>query len=191
MSLLLDILLASIMCAFIENTIFIKGIGTSTLLVVSKNPKQILSFCLSITYMNIVSTVLMYFSEKLIPYGELSYVYQPLVFVIIIGFVYIITLVLMWRFFDKMFLKFKKFIHLSAFNCIVLGTLFIARQQGGTLLEYIGYAFGVGLGFLIATIIVSINNEKLNSECIPRSFRGYPVTLIYIGIISMLIYVLM
>lgn len=186
----LEILLAALMCSFVENTIFINGIGTSTLFVASKYPKQIISFSLSITYINIISSILMYLTEKFIPYGKLSYIYKPVVFVLIIGFVYIITLLVMWRVSDKLFSKLKKFIHLSAFNCVVLGTMFINNSTGGSLKDYVVYAFSVGIGFLFAVFLVSANSRKLNSVEISRSFRGYPATLIYIGIISMLIYVL-
>lgn len=190
MSLFLEMLLAALICAFAENTIFMTAIGTSTLFVASKYPKQVFAFSLSITYINIISSIILYFSQSFIPYGELGYIYKPLVFVLIIGLVYILTLLFLWRFFDKLFAKLKKFIHLSAFNCIVLGTMFINQQNKKSLLDYVLYAFSVGLGFLIASCIVCMNVDKLRSDKVPSSFRGFPVTLIYIGIVSMLIFVL-
>lgn len=190
MSLFLEMLLAALLCAFAENTIFMTAIGTSTLFVASKYPKQVLVFSLAITYINVVSSALLYLSQSFIPYGELGFIYKPFIFVLIIGIVYILTLLFMWRFFDKLFLKLKKFIHLSAFNCIVLGSLFINQTKGGSLLDYVIYSFSVGLGFFIAACIVCMNLDKLKSDKVPSSFRGFPVTLIYIGIVSMLIFVL-
>ena len=49
----------------------------------------------------------------------------------------------------------------------------------------IGYGFGTGLGFFLACFMLNIAHDRLDSEKIPRVFRGFPIMLIYIGIVSL------
>ena len=54
--------------------------------------------------------------------------------------------------------------------------------------EYIFRGIGTGLGFMFAIYITAIVYDRLHDASVPYCFRGYPLTLIYIGIISMAFY---
>ncbi len=54
--------------------------------------------------------------------------------------------------------------------------------------DYVMMGFKLGIGFLVASYILKIAHVKLDSEEVPKSFRGYPILMIYIGIISMALY---
>lgn len=60
--------------------------------------------------------------------------------------------------------------------------------SSGSLLDRVIFALCIGLGFMLATYLLSINYKRLVSSEVPIAFRGFPVTVLYIGIISMLIY---
>lgn len=168
-----------------ENTIFTRALGTSTLFVAAKNKKEIGKFGLSITYICLVSGALSYVADKYILTTQTSFLYKPLAYVIIIGIVYTLTLLLLWKFAYKLFLAVKKFVHISAFNCAVLGALFLNGMETDSLLGYIVFGLGTGIGFFIATFLVSACYDKLSSDKVPDSFRGFPIAMIYIGILSM------
>lgn len=168
-----------------ENTIFARAFGTSTLLIAAKNKKEIVPFGLSITYICLSSGALSFVADKFILTNSTSFLYRPLAYVIIIGFVYIVTLLLLWKFANKFFLSVKKFVHISAFNCAVLGALFLNNLITDSIWGYIIFGLGTGIGFFVATFLVSACYEKLNSEKVPDSFRGFPIAMIFIGILSM------
>jgi electron transport complex protein RnfA len=90
-----------------------------------------------------------------------------------------------WRYFHKLFKQIKKFVHLTVFNCAVLGALFLNSQAGGGILSYIGYGLGTALGFSFAGYLLYIAYDRLNSELVPAAFRGMPIMIIYVGILSM------
>jgi electron transport complex protein RnfA len=69
-----------------------------------------------------------------------------------------------------------------------LGALFLNSRHSDTLFGYIGFGLGTGVGFIIASYFLSIVYDRLFSEDVPESFRGYPLILIYIGILSMAFY---
>jgi electron transport complex protein RnfA len=113
---------------------------------------------------------------------------MPLLYILVISFIYILSLILVWRFFPKVFKRIKAYVHLSVFNCSVLGALFVNSLSGESLSHYIGFGIGTGLGFFLAGYLLYIAHPRLNSELVPAAFRGLPITLVYIGVISLALY---
>lgn len=188
MSYFLQMVTVALTAIFIENTIFARAFGTSTLIVVSRNRKNIFGFGLCVTYITAVTGIVCYFNDKLTAENELNYIYKPFVYILSLGLVYIITLLCLWRFMNKVFGKMRKYVHISAFNCAVLGAMFLNSKYCTTLVEYIVHGIGVGLGFVFAVYLVAIVYDRLYSENVPYCFRGYPLVLLYIGILSMAFY---
>lgn len=185
MELIRNILITAFTAVFAENTIFSRALGTSTLIIVSRNRKNLLGFGLSVTYITALMSVLTFFMNKALSLSENSYIYTPLVYIIILGVVYIITLLCMWRFAPKMFGKMKKYVHISVFNCAVLGSMFLISEHCETLGDYFIHGLGIGLGFVLAVYLTAAVYDRLYSDKAPYSFRGYPLLLLYIGILSM------
>lgn len=173
-----------------ENTILTRAIGTSTMLLASKNKKDIVPFGLSITYICTTTSAISFLVDKFLVKNEISVLYMPLIYVGIIGFVYIVTLLVMWKWIYKLFVKVKKFIHISSFNCAVLGALFLNSMTNKTFLGYLVFGLGTGIGFFGASYLVFTSYDKLNSTKVPQAFRGFPAIMVYIGILSMVFFVL-
>lgn len=182
------IILIAFVAIFVENTIFFRGFGSSTMIISSKNKRYFVGLTLCITYMTTVSCALAYFANKIFTDYDMNYLYLPIIYVVIIGCVYIITLLLLYKIFNSLFVKIKKYIHLSAFNCAVLGAMFISSIKDLSFIEYLVFGLATGIGFMLAAYLLAIVYDKLYSEDVPKSFRGYPIILIYIGIISMALY---
>ena len=94
------------------------------------------------------------------------------------------------------FEKSRKYIHISAFNCAVMGTLFTINHRAAgdssfmNLKSYAAAGLEAGFGFILASLILTAAYRKLNSAKVPASFRGFPAMLVYLGIISMAVYTL-
>lgn len=187
MSAFLEILLAALAAITLENVIFTTAVGSSTLIECAKSPKQLWSFGAFITEFSVLSSCLAYYAEKLFK-NDAASLFLPSVYILCLGLVYIVTLLFIWFAARKMFSGLKKYVHLSAFNCAVLGCLFNNGISGAELGDRVLYAAEIGIGFIFATYLLSINYKKLSSEDVPASFRGFPVSLLYIGFIAMIIY---
>ena len=188
MSFITRVIMLSFAAILIENIVFTYAIGTSTMFLDARSKKQFVSFGLCITYFSVVSSMLAYFANKYLRDYDSVYLITPIIYVLIVGAVYTLTLLVLWKLANKAFMALKKYIHVSAFNCAVLGSVFINVERGGTLIDFAAYGLGTGIGFLLATYLMSIVYEKLYSEDIPESLRGMPATLLYIGILSMAFY---
>ena len=126
-----SLLLASLTAVLFENIIFSKALGTSTMLVFAKYPRNVLEFGLTITYFCLLTGAVSYPFSVYLGKNDISYLYMPLIYVLCVGFIYALTLILLWKLFPKLFLRLKKYIHLSSFNCAVIGVPFIASAQAG------------------------------------------------------------
>lgn len=180
-----NILLTAFTAIFVENTIFYRAMGTSTLIIVAKKRKNLFGFCMGVTYITAVISVLTYFADKIFNPNDVNSLYMPIIYTVILGFVYIVTLLCMWRFFPRLFSKMRKYIHVSVYNCAVLGSMFLISKYCDTLGEYFLHGLGIGLGYVLAVYLTAIVYDRLYSEKSPFIFRGYPLLMIYIGILSM------
>ena len=177
------------------NLIFSQALGTSTLFIAASGRKNLIRTACVITLFTTVASAFTYFVDEFMP--ESIRVYATLIcYTFIIGVLYALFLMILYYFGRKKFDEYKKYIHISAFNCAVMGTLFTISEKAAEDPElmdtahYFMKGLEAGFGFIIASLFLAAAYKKLNSEKVPSSFRGYPAMLIYLGIISMSIYAL-
>lgn len=185
-----DMLLYSLIAIFMENTVFSRGLGTSTALFATRKKHDVLLIGGIMTAIVTAAALILYF---IFPYlRSLSYSYYiiPPVYVLVVGVVYAAALLITYRFAsEKNRLKILKVIHVCAFNCATLGALMLATNNAnGSFGAFMGFAIGSAIGFTMATYFIGIAYERLSSEQVPAAFRGFPITLIYIGLVSLAIY---
>lgn len=189
MEFLSDIFSYSMLMIFFENIVFSRALGSSTAISIVRRKYNLALFGLIMTSIIVLSMFISYFVNPLIMSSSNSYYIEPIAYVLIIGLVYISALIVCNRFLVDKKKEVLEMIHLSSFNCAVLGAMLLASNIAGLSLGgYIGFGFGIGAGFTIVTYMLSLAFEQLNSATIPRAFRGLPITLIYIGIISLAVY---
>lgn len=184
-----DMLTYSLVAIFLENTIFSRALGTSTSLFVVRKKFNVFLFGLIMTLIITLSSMFAYLIHPLIKGMKNSYYVAPAIYVAIIGVVYVLFLLGTSKFIKKQKEEILKMIHVSAFNCAVLGALMLASAKSEmTLGGFLGFGIGTGIGFTFATYLLGLAYEKLSGEEVPIAFRGFPITLIYIGIVSLAIY---
>lgn len=175
---------------FVQNAIFERALGANVVIYASRKNSHVVGFTIGMTAMTTVASIISYFLDGLLLPLELGHLFMPLVYVTVISILYVLALLFLWRLFPDTFALIKKHAHLAIVNCTVLGALFLNSAYGSDIWSYIGYGFGTGIGFFLACFMLNIAHEKLDSDKIPRAFRGYPIMLVYIGIVSMGFYVL-
>ena len=178
-------LAAALLGIFIENAVFERALGISIVLYSARKSDNMKGIFISVLYVTTISSMLTCLTDRYFSGWQYYNILIPFIYIFIISAVYLLTLVAVWRFFPAFFRRVKKYVHLAVFNCAVLGALFIQSQIGGTFASYVGYGVGTGVGFLLASYLLGAASERLNSKTVPAAFRGMPITLIYIGVISL------
>ncbi|MBP7186219.1 MAG: hypothetical protein KBA55_05540 [Ruminococcus sp.] len=177
------------------NLILTQALGTSTMFIAASGRKNLIRTACVITLFTTVASAFTYFVDTLMPSSVR--VYATLIcYTLIIGVLYAFFLTVLYFFGREKFNAYKKYIHISAFNCAVMGTLFTISEKAAAddslrnTVTYFLKGLEAGAGFIVASLFLAAAFKKLNSEKVPASFRGYPAMLIYLGIISMAVYAL-
>jgi electron transport complex protein RnfA len=185
MDVVINAILISLTAILVENTVFSKALGTSTLFLAARSRKKFFTFGLCITYFSVVSSVIAYFADYYFRENEYSYIFMPLVYVVIIGVVYTVTLLVVWKLAYPFFLSIKKFIHISAFNCAVLGVAILMIQKEFTLLQSVVYSAATAIGFALAMVLFAGIRERLEFEDVPEAMKGTPIALVTAALLAM------
>lgn len=180
--------LYALIATFVENTVFSRAIGTSTSLWIIRKKYSVFLFGTVMTIITTCSSILAKLAEPWLSKQNNSFYLTPFVYVCMIGLVYVIMLLVTNRLHLKQKEMIQVFIHRCSFNCAVLGALLLSTEAELDMGGFVGFGIGTGIGFTVATLLVDIAYERLNSPRIPRSFRGFPITLFYIGILSLAVY---
>lgn len=176
----------AIVAVFVQNILLTRAMGTSAALFVIRKRNNLWLFGGILTGIITLSSVLVYFVDKVLGSRESSDAWTPFIYVIIVGVVYIAVLLLCSRLPSRYREQIIPMIHLSAFNGAVFGALFLSKNYD--VWGHIAFGLGTGLGFILASYLVALGYDRLNSDKIPSAFRGFPITLIYIGILSLAFY---
>lgn len=190
METLTAVISAAMVSIFVQNAIFERAFGANVAIYASRKESHIIGFSLGVTLMTTAASVISYFLDDLMLRLKYGWLFMPIIYVAIISALYLVALLGLWRLFPKMFSRIKKYAHLTVFNCTVIGALFLNSYYGSDIWSYIGYGLGTGIGFFLACLLLNIAREKLDSDKIPKAFRGYPIMLVYIGVISLAFYAL-
>ncbi len=178
-------LAAALLGIFIENAAFERALGINVLMYSARKKENLIGIFVGVIYVTTLSSAFICFIDRYFSQWTYYNLLLPFIYIFVTAAVYLLTLLALWKFSPAAFKKVKKYVHVSVFNSAVLGALFIQNQIGGTFASYIGYGIGTGLGFLLAGYLLYAAEDRLNSPSVPASFRGMPITMIYIGVISL------
>ena len=190
MEIIAAIISASMVSIFVQNAIFERAFGSNVVIYASRKDSHVIGFTLGIILMTTSASIVTYFIDKILLPLKYGWIFMPFIYVAVISILYLVALFGMWGLFPKMYARARKYAHLAVFNCAVIGALFLNSNYGSDIWSYIGYGMGTGIGFFLACLLLNIAHEKLDSDKIPKAFRGYPIMLVYIGVISLAFYAL-
>ena len=183
----------SVLAIGAQNVIFTRGLGLSSGLRMINDPrKDTLYFCGALTFFQIVNSMLVYFISPVINRSfltEYSRFITPVLIVVCCALSYMIVVFGLSMTIKKS--TFRKIIHSltgASINSAIVGTIILTLSSGFDLIETIGFAFGSSIGYFLAMLLISEGERKLRHDLIPESFRGLPVTLIYISVLALAVY---
>ncbi|MBQ3530701.1 MAG: hypothetical protein IJA05_02130 [Oscillospiraceae bacterium] len=173
---------------FVENIVFTRSIGTSWMFYLTKRPKELLRYVLLLMAVTTVSGVIGYPLRGMIYNSEFRHVLIPLLYIAVMAVVYVAAYFLIKKFLPDQFEHFGMTLGAAVFNCATLGSLLIPSSERLDLISTVGYGIGMSLGFGFAVIMVGYGLTRLEYCRVPKIFRGIPIALIYLGLLSLAFY---
>ena len=180
---------------FVDNMIFAFFLGMCSFLAVSKNVKTSFGLGAAVTFVLVVTVPVNYLlqTKVLDPLG-LSYLNFILFIAVIAGIVQIVEMVVE-NYSPSLYSSLGIFLPLIAVNCAIMGASLFMQQRinmDPANSQYIGdvvdatvYAFGSGLGWMLAIVSMGAIREKMQYSDVPKPLQGLGITFITVGLMAM------
>ena len=177
---------------FVDNMIFAYFLGMCSYLAVSKNVKTALGLGVAVTFVLLITVPINYLLENyvlkadaIIEGVDLSFLSFILFIAVIAGIVQLVEMVVE-RFSPSLYASLGIFLPLIAVNCAIMGaSLFMQQRAFANIGEASVYAFGSGIGWLIAIVALAAIREKMEYSNVPKPLRGLGITFITTGLLAM------
>ena len=188
----MDYLSLFVKSIFVDNMIFAFFLGMCSYLAVSKNVKTALGLGIAVTFVLIVTLPVNYLLENyilkadaLIEGVDLSFLAFILFIAVIAGIVQLVEMIVE-RFSPSLYASLGIFLPLIAVNCAIMGaSLFMQQRHFLNIGEAATYAFGSGIGWLLAIVGLAAIREKMAYSDVPAPLKGLGITFITVGLMAM------
>lgn len=179
-------LLLFLTAAFVQNLVLTTGIGSSIVLRIVRDPKNLGLFSLFLTGFCLLTVVAFYPIDALIGISVLAKLLRPVIIIAIASLWYLLAVTVFERAFPHFYEYTRTLLPLAAFNNVVVSVALIANHQFEcTLLDCVGLAFGACVGFVIIAFLAAEGADRLNNAEMPKAFRGMPSMLVYLGLLAL------
>ena len=183
---------------FVDNMIFAYFLGMCSFLAVSKNVKTALGLGIAVTFVLVITLPINYLLENyVLKAGALAWlgpefanidlsVFSLLIFIAVIAsFTQLVEMVIE-RFSPSLYASLGIFLPLIAVNCAILaGSLFMQQREFPNVGIATAYAFGSGIGWMLAIVGMAAIREKLEYSNIPKPLKGVGITFIITGLMAL------
>lgn len=193
MNVLSEFLIIALSAVVLQNAIFTRGLGSSKDTLMMQSPRRIFSFGAALTFITVVSAAFAWPLNRLLREHRLAsrlgirYL-TSVVTLVCICIVFTLLYLVTKTWFPRIHYLLRRDAASAAFSCAVLGTILIAFSGGYGFVKTLGFALGSGAGYTAALLLVREGRCRIALSDVPRAFRGLPVMLLYIGILSLAIY---
>jgi Na+-translocating ferredoxin:NAD+ oxidoreductase subunit A len=179
---LFEIIIAS---SLINNFVFTRFLGLCIFFGVSKKMETAIGMSITFTSVMMISTALSWiiFHFIMVPL-EITFLKIIIFIGIVAGFVQASDTI-MRKISPGLYYKLGIYLALISTNCIILAVPLISAGEHYSFIESIAFAFGSGIGFALAMIIMASIREKLELANIPAPFKGTPIAFIVTGLIAL------
>ena len=188
MSYFVQFLTMMLTALFVENIIFTRALGTSWLFYLTKQPKEIFKYTFMLAGITTSAGLIGYPLRGMLHSHEMSHVIVPVMYIAVLSAIYAVVYFVIKKFIPGKFENIGQNLGTAVFNCAALGTLLVPASARLDLISTLGYGIGMSLGFGLAVVIVGYGLTRLEYCRVPKIFRGVPIALIYLGLLSLAFY---
>ena len=180
---------------FVDNMVFAFFLGMCSFLAVSKNVKTSVGLGAAVTFVLVVTLPVNYLlqTKVLDPLG-LGFLSFILFIAVIAGIVQIVEMAVE-KYSPSLYGALGIFLPLIAVNCAIMGgSLFMQQRIGldpassqyiGNVWDAISFAFGSGLGWMLAIASMGAIREKMEYCNVPKPLQGLGITFITVGLMAL------
>ena len=180
MKAIIGIIIAAILS---ENFILVKFYGICPFMGVSKKIDTALGMGMAVTFVMALASAACYAVNLLL--GETFAFMQTVVFILVIASIVQVVEMFLKKMVPALYKALGVFLPLITTNCAVLGVVLVNVQKGYDFLQSVVNGACGGLGFTVAIVLFASIRERVDKAESPKSFQGYPLTLVAAGLLAL------
>jgi H+/Na+-translocating ferredoxin:NAD+ oxidoreductase subunit A len=170
---------------FINNFILTQFLGLCPFIGVSKNVESAVGMGFAVTFVMALASITTWviYNYILVPL-DITFL-QTITFILVIAALVQFVELVIQKISPALYKALGIFLPLITTNCAVLGIALINVRNNYNALESFIAGIAAGLGFLLAILLMSTIRVKLDSEWVPKPFRGIPIAFITGGLMAL------
>ena len=186
---------------FIDNMVFAFFFGMCSYIAVSKSVKTALGLGAAVTFVMVMTVPLNHLlyeyvlkANALVEGVDLNFLSFIVFIATIAAFVQLVEMIVE-KFSPTLYSQLGIFLPLIAVNCAIMGgSLFMQQRIGldpassqyiGNVWDAISFAFGSGLGWMLAIASMGAIREKMEYCDVPKPLQGLGITFITVGLMAL------
>ncbi len=184
-----QLFLYALIAVLTQNAVFSRALGISQMMEHLETPAYLVRYGIVVTILAVVSGAAGYgINIGLRQLGVMPIYVRPAVFLLCISFLYIVFHFVNLKFNKAKHEDWEKLVLVAAFNYAVFGAIIFPATQNFSFAQTVGFGLGTGIGLTLATLLIYCGLQRMLYSKIPAVWRGLPIILLYIGLISLALY---
>jgi len=174
-----------ILALFVNNVVLAQFLGICPFLGVSNRVSTALGMGTAVIFVmalaNLVTYLVYYFI--LVPLG-IEFM-QTISFIFVIAFLVQVVEIILKKVAPALYQALGIYLPLITTNCAVLGIALLAILKNYSMIMSVVYAAATAAGFTLAIVLMAGIREQLVINGIPKGMKGFPISLITAGLLSL------
>ena len=184
MNMVFAFILAIISSMLIDNVVLSRFYGICPFLGVSRKVKSSLGMGLAVVFVIVLATLICWplYNFVLLP-AKIPFMDTVAYILVIASLVQLVGLFIK-KYSPSLYKSLGIYLPLITTNCAVLGVVQGNTDQGLTFLNSLANGIGTSVGFLLIIVVFSCIRVRLETNNVPKAFKGLPIALIVAAIMA-------
>lgn len=181
----MDLIKIVILALLVNNVVLAQFLGICPFLGVSNKVSTSLGMGAAVVFVMALANLVTFLIQNYILVPLHIEFMQTITFIFIIAFLVQVVELIMKKSAPSLYQALGIYLPLITTNCAVLGIAILAVQKNYTLVSSVVYASATALGFTLALVLMAGIREQLELNGYPKGMKGFPLTLITAGLLSL------
>jgi electron transport complex protein RnfA len=181
----MDLIKIVILALVVNNVVLAQFLGICPFLGVSNKVQTSLGMGGAVIFVMALANLVTYLIQVYILNPLHIEFMQTITFILIIAFLVQVVEIILKKSAPSLYQALGIYLPLITTNCAVLGIAILAVQKDYNLVTSVVYASATAAGFTLAMVLMAGIREQLELTGIPKGMKGFPISLITAGLLSL------
>ncbi len=181
----MDLIKIVILALVVNNVVLAQFLGICPFLGVSNKVQTSLGMGGAVIFVMALANLVTYLIQVYVLNPLHIEFMQTITFILIIAFLVQVVEIILKKSAPSLYQALGIYLPLITTNCAVLGIAILAVQKDYNLVTSVVYASAIAAGFTLAMILMAGIREQLELTGIPKGMKGFPISLITAGLLSL------